>query len=70
MKVKDLIAELQKCDPEVDASVGIYGCGGFDDSRSVEDVEQRAYDGHTWVQLGISVGCSIHTSKAFKEKCS
>lgn len=69
MTAKELIAELQKLDPEVKVSVAVYGCGGFDDLHGVDDVEQREYDGSKWIQIGISVGCDVHKG-AFINKCS
>lgn len=69
MKVKDLILELTKLDPEVEVRVAVYGCCGYDDAHKIDSVEFFEYDDYRSVNLDISVGCGVHRSAAFKTKC-
>jgi len=69
MKVKDLIKELNNMDPEADARVCVYDCGGFDDSHEISDVEVNKGESWNIVQLEISVGCSTHRKWITEGNC-
>lgn len=68
MKNSELIAELQAMDPDTEVRIAVYGCGGYDDSHDISDVEEHAYDGSKWITVDIDVSCGVHR-KPFKTDC-
>lgn len=63
MKVKDLIADLQKLNPEHDVSISVYGgCGGYEDTYQIFDTDEYPADKHGPGSAFICVdkGCMCH----------
>lgn len=67
MKVKELIDELLKHDPETEMNVSVYGCSGFDDAYPIDAVEFIKYPNcEAQVRVEISVGCDVHRNMKLK----
>jgi hypothetical protein len=63
MKVKDLIADLQKLNPEHDVSISVYyGCGGYEDTYQIFDTDEYPADKHGSGSAFVCVdrGCMCH----------
>lgn len=63
MKVKDLIADLQRLNPEFDVSISVYGgCGGYEDTYQIFDTDEYPADKHGPGSAFVCVdkGCMCH----------
>jgi hypothetical protein len=65
MKIKDLILELSKFNPETDISICVYDCGGYNDVYGFEIEAQNS----ARLYLSMYVGCDTHRKWTSTNKC-
>jgi len=67
MKVKELIAELERLNPEVEVYISVYDCGGINDLHGIDNIDQ--FDPDEAVNLAINVGCDTHRKWSTQQNC-
>lgn len=69
MKIKELIEDLSKYNPELEVNIAVYDCSGYNDSFEIDGSEHMNGEGYDLVQLGINVACATHRKWTTQGNC-